>query len=313
MSLWIEKYRPTSLDNVISHGAIIQTIKKFIESGELPHLLLYGGAGTGKTSTILALVKSIYGDHYKHMMLELNASDNRNIKVVRDIIKEYASTKNMFVKGYKIIILDEADSMTDKAQFCLRRIMETYTENVRFCLICNYINKIIPALQSRCLCFNFYPIGGELIKNRLNEILDEEEIGVDEESLDIIVDKSGGDMRKCLNILQSATIIHGQEKEIDKGQLCKILGYSSSGDVENIIGKLMNVKNIRKTIEEICGILTENDLQIEYVLIELHKYLIQEGHGRLGFLLQKIADVEEDLSNGTSVEICVGVLVSAFY
>ena len=143
---WVEKYRPNALQELISHEDIIKTIRKFISQDKLPHLLFYGPPGTGKTSTILACAKEIYSPkQFNSMVLELNASDDRGINVVRNQILSFASTRTIFNSGYKLIILDEADAMTNDAQNALRRIIEKYTENVRFCMICNYLSKIIPA------------------------------------------------------------------------------------------------------------------------------------------------------------------------
>ena len=146
---WVEKYRPSVLQELISHEDIIRTIRKFISEEKLPHLLFYGPPGTGKTSTILACAKELYSPkEFNSMVLELNASDDRGINVVRNQILSFASTRTIFNSGYKLVILDEADAMTNDAQNALRRIIEKYTDNVRFCLICNYLSKIIPALQS---------------------------------------------------------------------------------------------------------------------------------------------------------------------
>ena len=173
---WVEKYRPKQLDDLISHQDIISTIHRFINENKLPHLLFYGPPGTGKTSTILACAKKLYGEKSsKSMVLELNASDERGIEVVREQIKNFASSKTMFSNGgYKLIILDEADAMTQFAQNALRRVIEKYTKNVRFCIICNYVVKIIPALQSRCTRFRFAPLQNDQIETRLDWIVDQE-------------------------------------------------------------------------------------------------------------------------------------------
>ena len=146
---WVEKYRPKDLNELIAHEEIISVLNKLIESNKLPHLLFHGPPGTGKTSTIKACAKKMFGEHISSMVLELNASDDRGIDVVREQIKEFAGTKKLFSTGVKLVILDEADAMTQDAQAALRRVIEKYTSNTRFCLICNYVNKIMPALQSR--------------------------------------------------------------------------------------------------------------------------------------------------------------------
>jgi replication factor C subunit 3/5 len=171
---WVEKYRPEELSDVISHTDIINTIDKLIEKNNLPNLLFYGPPGTGKTSTILACARRVNGPKFQSMVLELNASDERGIEVVRQQIKNFASSQKLFTQGMKLIILDEADAMTQTAQFALRRVMEKYIKSTRFCLICNYINKIIPALQSRCTRFRFGPLEKSQIQNRLRNIASKE-------------------------------------------------------------------------------------------------------------------------------------------
>lgn len=139
----------------------------------MPHLLFYGPPGTGKTSTILACAKQLYTPvQFKSMVLELNASDDRGIGIVRGQILNFASTRTIFSGTFKLIILDEADAMTNDAQNALRRIIEKYTENVRFCVICNYLSKIIPAVQSRCTRFRFAPLTPEQILPRLDKIVE---------------------------------------------------------------------------------------------------------------------------------------------
>lgn len=155
---FVEKYRPENLDRIISHVEIVKTIRKFIESKKLPHLLFHGPPGTGKTSCMIAIAKELYGSQYRNMTLELNASDDRGIGVVRDQIKSFCSTQQLMSKGMKLVILDESDSMTGPAQFALRRIVEKYSKTTRFCFICNFVSKIIPALQSRCTRFRFGPL-----------------------------------------------------------------------------------------------------------------------------------------------------------
>jgi replication factor C subunit 3/5 len=178
------------------------SIHSFITTKHFPNLLFYGPSGTGKTSTIIAMAKMIYKEKYNLMVLELNASDNRNIQVVRKIIKEFASCKTLFNTGYKLIILDEVDSMTNDAQFCLRRIMEAYSENVRFCFICNFVGKIIPAIQSRCSKFKFSNLNIFQIRVRLEQIMKEEDIQINNDVMILIMTHSNGDMRKILNYIQ---------------------------------------------------------------------------------------------------------------
>lgn len=200
---WVEKYRPQTLNDLISHQDILSTIQKFISEDRLPHLLLYGPPGTGKTSTILACAKQLYKDkEFGSMVLELNASDDRGIDIVRGPILSFASTRTIFKKGFKLVILDEADAMTQDAQNALRRVIEKFTENTRFCLICNYLSKIIPALQSRCTRFRFGPLTPELMVPRLEHVVGEENVDITEDGMKALITLSSGDMRRALNILQ---------------------------------------------------------------------------------------------------------------
>ncbi len=171
----------------------ISIVEKFIEKNRLPHLLFYGPPGTGKTSTILAVARRIYGPEFRKQILEvqsiiprsdfailthyypqLNASDDRGIDVVREQIKQFAETRTLFAKGFKLIVLDEADMMTQAAQSALRRVIEQYTKNVRFCIICNYVNKITPAIQSRCTRFRFSPLPILEVEKRLVGVIESE-------------------------------------------------------------------------------------------------------------------------------------------
>lgn len=210
----VEKYRPVTLSDVSGHQDILATINKFVDSNRLPHLLLYGPPGTGKTSTILALARRIYGqDNMRQMVLELNASDDRGIDVVREQIKTFASTKQIFtvggasrpggVAGFKLIILDEADAMTNTAQMALRRVMEKYTANTRFCVIANYTHKLSPALLSRCTRFRFSPLKEDDIRVLVDKVIIEEGVKIDNDATDALVTLSKGDMRRALNVLQA--------------------------------------------------------------------------------------------------------------
>merc|ERR1711934_897 len=203
---WVEKYRPSSLDDVVSQENIITTLTQLVEAKKMPHLLFYGPPGTGKTSTILAIAKGIYGNNIQTMALQLNASDDRGIAVVRNQIKEFASTRMVFSSGHKLIILDEADAMTNDAQMALRRVIEKYTKNVRFCIICNYVSKIIPALQSRCTRFRFSPLSKAQIVGRLDDIIAAESVEATEDGKNALIKLARGDMRKVVNILQSTAM-----------------------------------------------------------------------------------------------------------
>ena len=162
---------------------------------------------------MIAIARELYGKNYSQMTLELNASDDRGIDVVREKIKSFCSTQQLMNRGVKLVILDECDSMTNAAQFALRRIVEKYTKSTRFCLICNYVSKIIPALQSRCTRFRFGPLKDEAVHEKLMEVANHENKSLGGKSSRAIVSLSGGDMRKVLNILESCSLAYDEISE----------------------------------------------------------------------------------------------------
>ncbi|KAJ0165275.1 Replication factor C subunit 2 [Colletotrichum tanaceti] len=254
---WVEKYRPKTLGDVTAQDHTVTILQRTLQASNLPHMLFYGPPGTGKTSTVLALAKELYGpEMMKSRVLELNASDERGISIVREKVKDFARMQltnptNDYKKRYpcppfKIIILDEADSMTQDAQSALRRTMETYSKITRFCLICNYVTRIIDPLASRCSKFRFKSLDQGNAKKRLEDIAENEGVQLEDGALDALIKCSEGDLRKAITFLQSAARLVGAG---DKD--------ASRDDAMDIDKKPVTVK----IIEDIAGVIPENTIE----------------------------------------------------
>lgn len=245
---WVEKYRPKSVDDVAYQDEVVNVLKKTLESdqaAELPNLLFYGPPGTGKTSTILAISRQLYGVQLmKERVLELNASDERGIEVVRNKVKKFSkrAISSATVSGkkcppFKIVILDEADSMTRNAQAALRRTMEKQNKTTRFCLICNYVSRIIEPLTSRCSKFRFKPLLDDILVKKLKEICVKEGVVYENGVIEELVKASEGDMRKAITFLQSAYRLKGED-EITKQDILEISGIAPDDVIDSLLDVL---------------------------------------------------------------------------
>jgi replication factor C subunit 2/4 len=252
---WVEKYRPSKLEEVSSQKIIIDALKNVLITKKIPHLLFYGPSGSGKTSTILALAKELFNqDISMNRIIELNASDERGINVIRDKIKKYSKqlmNTNNNLPPWKFIILDEADTMTTDSQFALRRIMEQYSKITRFCIICNYHTKIIDPIISRCALFHFKPINEEHILMKLQFICNKENINYNNELLKKIIDLSRGDLRKAINFLQKCYNIYNNSFNMEL--LKEISGIISDNTFNELINNIIkkDTINVDKIINNI--------------------------------------------------------------
>lgn len=272
---WVEKYRPKKLDDVASQDHAVKVLKKTLESANLPHMLFYGPPGTGKTSTVLALAKQLYGPTlYKSRVLELNASDERGISIVRKKIKNFARSTisnaskedlaNYPCPPYKIIILDEADSMTKDAQSALRRTMENYANITRFCLICNYITRIIDPLTSRCSKFRFRLLNNDNALNRLEYVVAQEKIHLEnDEVLKEVLRISNGDLRKAITYLQSATRLQTSLKGSSKGQSDDDIIMEGDDDLSTSVTPIT-----KSSIHEIAGVVSNDLIDETFNIVE---------------------------------------------
>ncbi|CAD7093845.1 unnamed protein product [Hermetia illucens] len=228
---WVEKYRPRSINEIVEQKEVVSVLQKCIDGADLPNMLLYGPPGTGKTSIVLAAARQIFGDLYKERILELNASDERGIDVVRSKIKSFAQLTASSIRPdgkpcppFKIIILDEADSMTHAAQAALRRTMEKESRSTRFCLVCNYVSRIIEPITSRCTKFRFKPLNEDKIIDRLQFICQRECVEMETNAYGRIVEISGGDLRRAITLLQSCQMLKKGGGKIMEDDLLEISG-----------------------------------------------------------------------------------------
>ncbi len=209
---WVEKYRPNTLKDVMGHEEITKRLQSYVDIQNIPNLLFSGPAGTGKTSSSIAMAREMFGSNFSQNFLELNASDDRGIDVVRNTIKDFARTL-AFDSNFKIIFLDECDALTQDAQQALRRTMEKYTKTCRFILSCNYSSKIIEPLQSRCVVYRFKPLNGEDIAKHIESVAKKENLTIDEAAKTAVNYVCQGDMRKAINILQACSSLNSKIDE----------------------------------------------------------------------------------------------------
>ena len=313
---WVEKYRPRKIDNILDQNEIIMTLKDCLQKDQsLPHMLFYGPPGTGKTTTALALCNQLYGPNYiKDRVLELNASDERGIKIVREKIKSFAKRKvNTDIEeeykkkypcpSYKIIILDEADAMTDESQFALRRIIEEYSEINRFFLICNYVSKINKPIISRCALYRFKPLPKNSINKLLINICKLESIEIKNSSIKKILDYCDGDLRKAINTLQRLKFI--SVNTIDDNILDEISIKLSMDNFINLID-ILSKEYSYANISRVAKYFVRKGYGVNIILREMTKKIIDSeilSDLQKSLLFLKLSDLDYLLNNGSDEEL----------
>jgi replication factor C small subunit len=302
LTIWTEKYRPKTFGEIVGQDDIIKKVQNLTKSLNIPHMLFAGPAGTGKSTLALIVVKELFGSNWKENYLELNASDERGIDVVRQKVKDFARTKALGNVPFKVIFMDEADALTREAQQALRRTMENFTNTCRFILSCNYSSKIIDPIQSRTAIFRFKLLERKDIEKRIEVIKKAENLSINEEAIEALYEGSEGDCRRVINLLQaSASISPSITTELVNTLISSakpadikiVLEYALSGDFEKAKEKLLDVmlkesvsgtdiiKSIQKEVwnlqidDELKVRLTEKTGEIEFRLVEGSDEFIQ--------------------------------------
>ena len=304
--MWVEKYRPTKLSEIINQTEIIGSLEALIKDPtDMPHLLFSGSAGVGKTTTALCLSRQILGEYAKDCTLDLNASDERGIGMVREKVKKFSRFAGMVDVPFKIIILDEADEMTSDAQTALRRIIEDAAKICRFILIANNVSKIIEPIQSRCAAFKFTSVSEEGIIARLEEIAQKEKVKTDKNGLKAIYEYTEGDLRHAINLMQATASLGGITEENVKVSA----GLTKTSDVDEVLkialsGKVVEAREKMIELIKVYG-MSESDF-LKY----LNSAVFKSKHDKLSDILQVIAKYDYRILVGANSEIQLSAMLA---
>tara|TARA_Y100000817_G_scaffold33550_1_gene23245 strand:- start:39 stop:1004 length:966 start_codon:yes stop_codon:yes gene_type:complete len=308
--IWIEKYRPTNLSEVVGQSSVTDRLKNYVKERSMPHLLFAGPAGIGKTTSALALAKEMFGELWKHNLHELNASDERGIDVVRGKIKEFARTAPLGEDGFKIIFLDEADALTGAAQAALRRTMERYARTCRFIMSCNFSSKIIDPIQSRCAVFRFKPIKAEDLEKYLKFVASKEGLKITSEGYQAITYLAQGDLRRAINGLQMAA---AAKKEITPDVVYQAVAAARPDEVKEALelaldGNYSGARERLDTLQITYGLAGED------VIRQMHRSVrdLKISDIVKVQMIEKLAEADFRLSEGANSRIQIEAVVANF-
>jgi len=307
-ALWTEKYRPKTLDEIVDQEEIVSRLKEFVRRGTMPHCLFAGPPGTGKTTAALCLARDLFGERFQDVFMELNASDERGIDVVRTTVKEFARMASLSQVPFKILVLDEADNMTGDAQAALRRTMEKYTETCRFILCCNYSGRIIEPIQSRCALFRFTPLPESKIVEHLGHVTSKEGLKVTEAGLKSVVEVAEGDLRKGINTLQAAA---SMSKGITEEAVYQVVGRAKATDVHEMLTHAMKGDFI-KAREELRQLLVKYGLSGSEIVRQIHSeiFRLPVPEKKRISLIEAVGEIDYRLVQGGDEEIQLSALLA---
>ena len=312
--IWIEKYRPTSLDDVVGQEEIVKRLKSYVRSRNVPHLLFSGPPGVGKTAAAISMVRELFGDDWRANFIELNASDERGIDVVRHKVKDFARTAPLGDAEFKVIFLDEADALTNDAQSALRRTMERYSSICRFILSCNYSSKIIEPIQSRCAVYRFRSLSDDAVTARMKKIAKDEGVDVTDEGMGAIIYVARGDMRKAINALQAASLM---EDSVTGDTIYQITATARPEQIKELIeaaiaGKFTAARGLLDELLLVQGLSGED------VILQIHRQMISLmdsdflSAATLVRLMDRIGEIDFRMTEGANERIQLEALLAYF-